>query len=177
VIAPIRPWNAHARGRFQQREQSIVHTPVDTVARRSIPAIRLDTVFNTVSAQFVRYVVSAGSAPGLTIVRVDKLTKLKRAPLLGVLCAGVVAVGCGSDTIDDAELEEEIKQDLAADVGVTPKVIDCPADIESRAGKTFECIGTAPSDDERFRISVKLTNDDGGFSAVVPPEQFEHAPS
>jgi Domain of unknown function (DUF4333) len=108
--------------------------------------------------------------------RMSKLTTFGRPTLIGVLCGGVVAVGCGSGTIDDAELEEEIKKDLAADVGVEPKAIDCPSDIESQAGKKFECIGTAPADDERFRISVNLTNDDGGFDAVVPPEQFERAP-
>lgn len=109
-------------------------------------------------------------------MRVHGPTKFKRSALIGVLCGGVAAVGCGSDTIDDAELEAEIKKDLAADVGIAPKAIDCPSDIESQAGKKFECVGTAPADDERFRISVNLTNDDGGFDAVVPPEQFERAP-
>jgi Domain of unknown function (DUF4333) len=125
------------------------------------------------NAQFVRHVVSARPAPGHSIARVYELTKFCRLTLIGVLCSSVAALGCGSDTIDDAALEEEIKKDLAADAGVTPKAIDCPADIETQAGNRFECIGTAPSNDERFRISVKLTDDDGGFSAFVPPEQFE----
>ena len=80
------------------------------------------------------------------------MTKLKPCTLIGVLCCGVLAFGCGSDTIDDGEIEAEIKKDLAADVGITPKAIECPADIESRAGKNSECTGTAPADDERFQM-------------------------
>jgi Domain of unknown function (DUF4333) len=96
------------------------------------------------------------------------------ATLIRAACVGlvVVAAGCGSETLDAPALEAEIKQDLTADVGIAPEAIDCPDEVEIEKGKRFECTGTAPAGDT-FKIAVELTNDDGGFDAVVPPEQFE----
>jgi hypothetical protein len=97
--------------------------------------------------------------------------KLRNA--VRVACFGLVVVAaCGSNTVDPSELEAEIKKDLTADVGTEPKAIDCPGGVDIEKGKTFECTGTAPNG-ERFRIDVELTNDDGGFKAIVPPEQFD----
>lgn len=91
---------------------------------------------------------------------------------LVVACLAAAAIGCGQDMIDASKLEAEIKRDLTAEVGTAPKAIECPEDIEKEKGTKFECTGTAPAGDT-FRIDVELTNDSGGFEAVVPPEQFE----
>ena len=98
---------------------------------------------------------------------------LKRAAACAA-CVGlmVAAAGCGSNTIDASDVEAEIKKDLTADVGIEPEAIDCPDGVEIEKGKKFECTGTAPAGD-KFTIDVELTNDDGGFKAVVPPEQFD----
>lgn len=49
--------------------------------------------------------------------------------------------------------------------------VACPDDIEAEEGKEFDCTLTAPNGDE-VRVNVTLTNDDGGFEAVVPRDQF-----
>ncbi len=90
--------------------------------------------------------------------------------------AAVVAlslVGCGN-TLDSDDLESQLVDQLSADAGVDPEdvSVDCPDDIEAEEGREFECTLTAPNDDE-VTVEVTLTNDDGGFEAVVPPEQFE----
>jgi hypothetical protein len=96
-----------------------------------------------------------------------------RCQVLAVAVGAVVAAGCGqSGTIDAGKLEAEIKHDLTADVGVAPKGIACPGDIETESGTRFECTGTAPNG-ETFTIDVELTNDSGGFKAVVPRDQFK----
>jgi Domain of unknown function (DUF4333) len=94
--------------------------------------------------------------------------------LIRAVCVGLAAVSidCGGETLDASKLEAEIKKDLTADVGVAPKAIACPEDVGIEQGKRFQCTGTAPNGDT-FDIAVELTNDDGGFEAVVPPEQFE----
>jgi hypothetical protein len=100
-----------------------------------------------------------------------------RCRVLAVAFGAVVAVGCGqSSTIDASKLEAEIKKDLTADAGVAPKGIACPGDIESENGTKFECTGTAPNGDT-FTIDVELTNDSGGFKAVVPRDQFKNGSS
>ena len=90
--------------------------------------------------------------------------------------AAVVALGlagCGN-TLDTDDLESQLVDQLSADAGVDPEdvSVDCPDDIEAEEGREFECTLTAPNDDE-VTVEVTLTNDDGGFEAVVPPEQFE----
>ncbi len=90
-------------------------------------------------------------------------------------CAVVVLAGCsgsvsvGGKSLDQGSVESEISSDLTESVGVAPESVDCEgiSDIEVEADNTFVCTGTAPNGDE-FDINVTLTNDEGGFSAVVP---------
>jgi hypothetical protein len=91
--------------------------------------------------------------------------------LLG--CGGEAEVNVGNDEFTDersADIEQEILDDLAADVGVTPRAVECPASPPDEEGATFECTGTAPAGDQ---FTIEVTNGPGeDFSAVVPPEQF-----
>lgn len=56
------------------------------------------------------------------------------------------------------------------------EIIDAYPDLEAadvrEEGAKFDCTLTAPNGDE-VRVEVTLTNDDGAFEAVVPPQQFE----
>ena len=87
--------------------------------------------------------------------------------------ASLAIAGCGN-TLDTDDLEGQLVDQLSEDAGVDPAdvSVDCPDDIEAEEGREFECTLTAPNDDE-VTVEVTLTNDDGGFEAVVPPEQFE----
>jgi len=82
----------------------------------------------------------------------------------------LVASGCGTKTVDTPELESELKKQLGADAGVEPRGVECPDDVKIEKGKKFDCTLTAPNGDE-VTVNVTLTNDDGGFTAEVPPQQ------
>jgi hypothetical protein len=94
------------------------------------------------------------------------------AALTTAACALALLAGCGENTIDTDDLESEIQTDLAESAGVEPKEISCPEDIVAEEGRKFECELTAP-DDSTAVVEVTLTDDEGGFEAVVPPEQFQ----
>ena len=76
---------------------------------------------------------------------------------------------CGDKKLDSADLEGKLKEQLGADAGVQPKAVECPDDVTIEKGKKFNCTLTAPNDD-KVRVEVTLTDDEGGFSAVVPPQ-------
>ena len=86
------------------------------------------------------------------------------------LAGAAVLAGCGEKTIETGELEAELKSQLGADAGVEPRSVECPDDIKAEKGKKFDCTLTAPNGEE-VRVEVTLTNDEGGFEAVVPPQR------
>ena len=98
------------------------------------------------------------------------MTRTTLTAAAAALTAVAAIAGCGEKTIETGELEGELKKQLGADAGVEPKSVECPDDIKAEKGKKFDCTLTAPNGDE-VRVEVTLTNDDGGFEAVVPPQQ------
>jgi hypothetical protein len=80
----------------------------------------------------------------------------------------VLLAGC-SETVDTADLEAKLKDQLGQSAGVEPRSVECPEDIEIEKGKTFDCTLTAPNGDE-VRVEVTFTNDEGGIEAVVPEQ-------
>ncbi len=97
--------------------------------------------------------------------------------LTAVIATGTLAVataGCGfsvggTDTIDNADLEQQLTELLSEDAGVDPAGVStsCPDDQEVKEGNEFDCVLTAPNGDE-VTVKVTLTDDSGGFDAVVP---------
>ena len=64
-----------------------------------------------------------------------------------------VVAGCGSETVDPADVEQGIESELStAAVQVTSA--SCPSDVEKEKGSTFSC-------------SVKLSNDAKGKATVT----------
>lgn len=93
---------------------------------------------------------------------------------LAAVALALPLAACGTTTIDHEELQGELRDQLSADAGVDPAnvSVSCPEDVEIEQGTTFDCELTAPNGD-RVRVDVTLTDDDGGFEAVVPEQQFE----
>lgn len=87
-----------------------------------------------------------------------------------------VALGAcgGTETIDAEDLERQLAEQLSEDAGVNPinVSVECPDEIEVEEGRQFECTLIAP-DGDHVRVDVTLTDDEGGFDAVVPADQFE----
>jgi hypothetical protein len=86
-----------------------------------------------------------------------------------------LAVGaCGATTLDGGDLEAQLTDQLSADAGVDPAdvSVSCPDDIEAEEGREIECTLIAPDGDE-VTVEVTLTDDEGGYEAHVPRQQFE----
>ena len=100
-------------------------------------------------------------------------TARKLAVVLATLLAALSVAAC-SKTIDSADLEGELATQLSEDAGVNADdvSVECPDDEEAEEGRQFDCTLIAPNGDE-VTVNVTLTNDDGGFEAEVPPQQFE----
>jgi hypothetical protein len=93
------------------------------------------------------------------------------AGLAVIGATAMLAAGCGS-TIDAADLESQLQNQLSADAGVDPAYVsvDCPDDQSADKGTKFDCELSAPNGDE-VTVNVTITNDDGGFEAEVPKQQ------
>jgi hypothetical protein len=98
----------------------------------------------------------------------------RRPALAAVLAASLAVAACGTKTLDTGDLESQLTDQLSADAGVDPAdvSVSCPEDIEVEQGHEFDCTLTAPNGDE-VQVAVTLTDDEGSFDAVVPPQQFE----
>jgi hypothetical protein len=104
----------------------------------------------------------------------NRRARIRLALLAAATLAALGLVACGTKTIDSEDLEQQLTEQLSADAGVNPDdvSVECPDDIEAEEGREFDCTLTAPNGDE-VRVEVTLTDDEGGFEAVVPPEQFD----
>lgn len=96
--------------------------------------------------------------------------RIHRSTLLALPAAALALAACSS-TIDSADLESQLTEKLSADAGVDPAKVSvaCPDDEESEKGNEFDCTLTAPNGDE-VTVNVTITDDDGSFEAVVPPQ-------
>jgi hypothetical protein len=65
------------------------------------------------------------------------MTRLAAAAVLAVGALGLAA--CGETLLDSASTEEQLKTELAKSTGPPVSAIECPSDIEVKAGETFEC--------------------------------------
>jgi hypothetical protein len=101
-------------------------------------------------------------------------------PLPARLLVGAAMIGaalalaaCGGQTIDSEDLEAQLTDQLSAETDLDPADVSvtCPDDIEAEEGREFECTLTANGEDAT--VEVTLTDDEGGFRAVLPPGQLE----
>jgi uncharacterized protein DUF4333 len=99
---------------------------------------------------------------------------MRHIALAPALAAVAVLAGCGEETINTEDLETKLRTQLAPQGGAKPDeiTVDCPDDQKVEKGHKFNCTLTAP-DGSTARIDVTLTNDKGGFEAIVPRDQFK----
>jgi hypothetical protein len=84
----------------------------------------------------------------------------RRGRLAAALVAGLLVLPACTATLDTAKLEEQIAQGIEEQTGATGVTVDCPDDIEAKAGDEFECQATS---DDGTDATVKVTqNDDQG---------------
>jgi len=83
----------------------------------------------------------------------------RHAAVLALVAGGLFVAGCGETVIDDVKTEDAIEQNVESSLGLKVSSVDCPADVEVKAGATFECTVTM-KDGEEQTASLKVVNDD-----------------
>lgn len=78
--------------------------------------------------------------------------------LMGVTMAGVLAA-CGSAAVPATDVQTQISEQLAAQVGQTPDSVTCPGDLPAEVGATLTCQLTAGS--EQLPVMVTVTSVEG----------------
>ena len=98
---------------------------------------------------------------------------MRQIALAPAIAAVALLAGCG-ETLDTDDLETKLRTQLAPQGGAKPEDISvkCPEDQKVEKGHKFSCTLTAP-DGSKARVDVTLTNDEGGFEAIVPEDQFQ----
>jgi hypothetical protein len=76
-----------------------------------------------------------------------------------LLAVAFLAVGCGETVIDDAKTEAAIEDNLQKSLGKKVSSVDCPSDVEVKAGASFDCAVTL-NDGKEETASLKIINDD-----------------
>jgi len=61
------------------------------------------------------------------------------AALAALALVVLLAAGCGETVIDSAKTEGAIEENLEKSVGQKVASVECPSNVEVKAGKTFEC--------------------------------------
>lgn len=73
--------------------------------------------------------------------------------LIGTGLLLLSACGGGAKAVSQAEVEKQVSEQLAAQVGQTPDSVDCPGDLSAEKGTTMRCSLTAGTD----TLGVTLT--------------------
>jgi hypothetical protein len=83
------------------------------------------------------------------------------------LALALAAVGCGSDTIDAAEVEAGIEESLSSATAPVSSV-SCPDDVEKEEGATFTCDAKLKGGG-KAKVKVTQTSKGGDFTYSFKP--------
>jgi hypothetical protein len=90
-----------------------------------------------------------------------------RAKAVVGLAVGLATVGCGSDTIDAAEVEAGIKQSLSTATASVSSV-SCPDDVKKEEGATLTCDAKLEGGG-KAKVTVTQTSKGGDFTYSFKP--------
>lgn len=85
-------------------------------------------------------------------------------PVVAVL-AGLSFAGCGETVLDTSKTEEQLQASLSKSLETKVKAVDCPSDVEVKAGETFSCTVDFP-DGETQTVTLKIRNSDADVSVI-----------
>jgi len=94
---------------------------------------------------------------------------LTRMAIVPLIVLGAVLAGCTSQ-LDTDKAEREIKKGIAEQTGVEVKSVECPDEVETEEGDTFECTAVAESGDE-VSVKVTQTDDEGNVNWELDPDE------
>jgi hypothetical protein len=84
-----------------------------------------------------------------------------------VLAVAFATVGCGSDTIDAAEVEAGIEQSLSSATAPV-STVSCPNDVAKEEGATFTCDAKLEGGG-KAKVKVTQTSKGGDFTYTFKP--------
>lgn len=90
---------------------------------------------------------------------------MTRPPVAAILLAGLACAVAACGALDTAQLEELTAQRIESVIGVAPAAVDCPDDVEAKAGDAFSCTVTG-TDGTSAEIQVVQTNDEGNVEVT-----------
>jgi len=67
--------------------------------------------------------------------------------------------------IDATKTEDSIKAELERSAGVAVTSLDCPSDVEVKAGETFECTLTEKGGEE-LPVKLEVVDDDANLKLL-----------
>jgi uncharacterized protein DUF4333 len=76
-----------------------------------------------------------------------------------------VSTGCGETVIDSTKTEEQLQASLSKSLETKVKSVDCPSDVEVKAGTTFSC-SVDFQGGETQTVTLKIRNSDADVSVV-----------
>lgn len=79
--------------------------------------------------------------------------------LAALLLMAFPAAGCGETVIDAAKTEAAIEQNLEESVGQKISSVECPSDVEVKAGQSFDCAVSLAGGKEET-ATLKILNED-----------------
>jgi hypothetical protein len=80
--------------------------------------------------------------------------------------------GCGETVVDSTKTADTIKSTLEKSEGLKIKSVDCPSDVEVKAGSTFTCTVVEKGGQSQI-ATLKIRNSDADLSLVSlePPKK------
>lgn len=79
--------------------------------------------------------------------------------LVALAFAAFLMAGCGETVIDSAKTEAAIEENLQKSVGQKVSSVECPSDVEVKAGKTFDC-SVSLAGGKQETATLKILNSD-----------------
>jgi hypothetical protein len=89
----------------------------------------------------------------------------KIGAVLALALAVLALAGCGETVIDDTKAEDAVFADLES-LDVAVQSVDCPEDVEVKAGETFECAVTVGGARQDATATLRILNEDADVRFV-----------
>jgi Domain of unknown function (DUF4333) len=100
---------------------------------------------------------------------------MKKLVLLLAIFA-LALVGCGETVLDATKTEEQITAEFEKAGSGTITSVECPSDIEVKAGTKFDCTVSRKGAAETT-VTLKITNEDADLEVVDPGKAFDDSSS
>lgn len=82
------------------------------------------------------------------------------ASVLAVLALGLAGCSFGEKEVAEAEVEEQVATQLAAQTNNPKPDIDCPGPLKAEVGATLECVLSVQGDTDRYPVKVEVKSVD-----------------